>query len=134
MARSTQQADWLINAVSWTMFWLSVMLMFGGILPSAAQPGVASSSNEISLHQVHSSRDFSWAETCVALAADDQEDVTAPGQDMVEAGDGIGLVHTSLFGRSSHRLALGLVTHPAFDDRPEAGAKHARAPPSILFA
>jgi hypothetical protein len=133
MTRGKQQTDWLVSSVCRTILWLSVMLMLGGIQASGAKPADHRSSGEFSIVQVSGHGDSAWAEACVALAADDQEDVTEARQDLVETGDGVDLTQTIRLGGSSHRLALGLLRHQAFADRPEVGTRHARAPPAVVL-
>jgi hypothetical protein len=71
----------------------------------------------------------------IAVLPGDREDSGAPNPDLAEAGgDTFALAEAPLYRWSSHRLAMGHEAHPAFTDRPEAGASHARAPPSAMLS
>jgi hypothetical protein len=138
MNRGNQQADWLTSTVYRAMLWLFAVVLLGEFHVGAASSGVLreKASAEIALRVAESREQVLWAaERGIAVLPGGREDVGAPSPDLAEAGsDSFAVSDAAVYRWSSHRLALGHENHPAFADRPEAGASHARAPPSALLS
>jgi hypothetical protein len=134
MDRGNQQADWLTSAVYRAMLWLFAVVLLGELHVGAGSSGVSreKASAEIGLRIAESQGQVLWAaQRDIAVLPSDREDAGAPNPDLAEAGsDSFAPADAAVYRWSSHRLALGHENHPAFADRPEAGASHARAPPS----
>jgi hypothetical protein len=137
MMTGEQKVERHSSAVYRTMLWLFTLLLLGGLHGSVALAGAERSADRSDIAwQSFDFLDGVWAvdRGIAVLPGDSENNNGVPAPDLAEAGgDSFLLAEAPLLRWSSHRLALGLQTHPAFADRPEAGASHARAPPLTML-